>query len=136
MTWASILFYGWATLAYLPSGFVEMYNPTSIYSIEPVAGSGFVELGGEATWGIFFAGGSMRVDVWNVAGALSFWPNALESTVDVGLKWSGLRLGYLHSCDHVVAPFLGQLQWWGNSIAPRFDSGFDMLYLTISGGKR
>jgi len=56
MTWATILFAGWLTLAWLPSGGLELYDNPMPELVE-LRGSFYTELGGEATWGLLFAGG-------------------------------------------------------------------------------
>lgn len=132
MTWAIILFYGWLTLGWLPMGGMATYQPPIYTSLE---GSGIVEMGGEATWGPFFAGGAMRVSIW-AAGEGGFWPSSLESTVDFGVKWENVRLGYLRVCTHPVAPLLGAFEWSGRTLSPAFDSAYGMIYLRIEGGKR
>ena len=56
MTWATILFAGWLTLAWLPNGRLELYDkPVPEYL--SLTGSFYTELGAEATWGVLFAVG-------------------------------------------------------------------------------
>jgi hypothetical protein len=135
MNWATLLFYGWMQLACIPDGAVELYeNP--VPDLVTLDGSYFAELGAEITWGCFFAGGAMRVPMWWDAESVTFWPTQLESTFDVGVKYEGLRAGYMHVCAHAVTPELGVIQWIGRQIVPRWDSNYDMIYLRIEGGQR
>lgn len=134
MNFAAILLSSWLTLAWLPNGAVSLYDkPLPEYI---TFGNSFVtDLGVEATWGPLFAGGSVRIPVWQVDGQLSFWPTQLESRFDMGLEWSVLRLGWKHVCYHAVVPYLPVIQWHGEQVVPRFDGAFDMVYLTIRSGK-
>lgn len=135
MNWASLVFLGWLQLAYLPSGAIVLYENPFPETMD-VAGSGLVDLGVEVTWGIFFAGGAVRIPIWAESGKLSFFPTQLESTVDAGITWEGLRIGWTHTCAHPVVPNLSNLQWSGRQITPRWDSGYDMIYLRIQGGNQ
>jgi hypothetical protein len=130
MTWTSILFAGWLTLAWLPSGGLELYeNP--VPEVLTIDGSFYTELGAEATWGVFFAGGVVKTPMWHMAGGYTFWPTQAEYTVDAGVKWGNVRLGYTHTCYHGVVPSLGAIQWIGRQVTPRWEGAYDAIYLTI-----
>jgi len=135
MTFASVLFWGWLTVGWLPQGGLAIYdNP--IPEVIEFAGSYFTELGGEATWGPLFAGGAVRTTMWAEVGKLGFWPNEMEFTFDTGLKWGGVRLGYQHTCYHPVVPDLGVIEWIGRKVLPRWDGSYDCIYLRVEGGRR
>lgn len=130
MTWASVLLSGWLTMAWVPQGAVGLYtNP--VPEILEIDGSFYTDLGVEATWGVFFAGGSIRTPVWHMAGEYTFWPTQAEYTVDAGMKWGNVRLGYTHTCYHPVVPNLGIIQWCGRQVTPAFEGAYDVIYLTI-----
>ena len=131
MTWATILLSGWLTVAWVPNGQVDLYsNP--IPEFVTIDGSFYTELGVEATWGVFFAGGSIKTPVWHMEGVgLNFWPTQAEYSVDVGAKWENVRLGFTHTCYHAVVPGLSAVQWYGRQIVPAWEGSQDVLYLTI-----
>ena len=130
MTWATILLSGWLTMAWIPQGVVDLYtNP--IPEVLTVDGSFYTDLGIEATWGVFFAGGSIKTPIWHIAGESTFWPTQAEYSVDAGMKWGDVRLGYMHTCYHAVVPGMGAIQWYGRQIVPAWEGAQDVLYLTI-----
>jgi hypothetical protein len=130
MTWASVLFAGWLTLAWLPTGGLELYsNP--VPEVLTIDGSFYTELGVEATWGLFFTGGAIKTPVWHIAETDTFWPTQAEYTVDAGVKWKELRLGWAHTCFHGVVPYTGTLHWIGRQVVPKWDGAYDAIYLTI-----
>lgn len=130
---SGILLAAWLTLGWLPQGGVVAYDPPQFID----AGESYlVELGAEASWGPAFAGGSMRVPMWQEQGQLSFWPSQLISTTDIGLEWDPIRVGWKHCCSHPVTPYLPMIEWYQGQLVPYFDSAYDLLYLTLSVGKR
>ena len=130
MTLASILFAGWMTLAWLPSGGLELYdNP--VPEVLTLDGSFYTELGAEATWGLFFAGGAIKTPMWWDSTASSFWPFQAEYTVDAGMKWKDARLGWTHTCWHPVVPGMTLWQWASWQVTPRWEGAYDAIYLTI-----
>ncbi len=123
---------GWLLLGWMPRGDLVVYDPPAYVD---VAGSYLVEIGAEASWGPLFAGGSMRVPVWQIAGELNFWPTQLVSTTDIGLELGPARLGWRHTCAHPVTPYLMCLS--DGQLTPRWDSSVDLIYLRLeAGGKR
>jgi len=130
---SGILLAAWLTLGWLPQGGLVVYDPPALID---VSGSFLVDMGVEATWGPIFAGGSLIVPVWKAEG-LNFWPSQLISTTDMGLELGPVRLGWRHTCAHVVAPYLPLVSWRDGQLVPRWDSAYDMVYLRMeSGGKK
>jgi hypothetical protein len=130
MMWTSILLSGWLTLAWLPSGGLALYDkPVPEYVA--LSGSFYTELGAEATWGLFFASGSVKTPMWWNATTSSFWPFQAEYTVDAGMRWKDVRLGWMHTCYHPVVPDMALWQWAGRQVTPRWEGAYDAVYLTI-----
>lgn len=125
----ALLLASWLTLGWMPQGGLVVYDPPSFVD---VGGSCIVELGAEVTWGPLFAGGSMLAPIWQYDQALNFWPTQLVSTTDIGLEVGPIRLGWRHTCAHPVTPYLPVIGWQDGQLVPRWDSAFDLLYLTIS----
>jgi len=123
---------GWLLLGWLPQGGLVTYDPPSFVE---VGGSYLVEIGAEVDWGPVFAGGSMRVPVWQAGDALNFWPTQLISTTDIGLEFGPARLGWRHTCAHPVTPYLPVISWYDGQLVPRWDSSYDLIYLRLSAGK-
>jgi len=120
---------GWLLLGLLPRGGLAVYDPPAYAD---VGGSYLVEIGAEASWGPLFAGGSMQVPVWQIAGQLNFWPTQLVSTTDIGLEVGPARLGWRHTCAHPVTPYL--VMWRDGQLTPRWDSAYDLIYLRLEAG--
>lgn len=62
---------------------------------------------------------------------MSFWPTQAEYTVDAGLKWKDVRLGWTHTCWHPVVPYMALWQWAGRQVTPRWEGAYNAIYLTI-----
>ncbi len=127
---ASVLLSSWLTLGWMPKGEVLSYERPSFLQ---ESRSFLIEMGIEASLGPAFLSGSMRVPVWEVE-AGSYWPSQLTSTVEVGLKIGSMTIAYKHGCSHLVVPFLPM--WFEGSLVSGFDSGYDLFYITIRGGKK
>ncbi len=127
---SGLLLASWLTLGWLPNGAVVAYDPPAYLSVN---GSYLMELGVEATWGPVFAGGSMLVPVWQTGEGLDFWPTQLISTTDIGITVGPIRLGWQHTCGHIVTPYLS---FYDDQLVPGWDSFYDMIYLRIEGGRK
>jgi len=135
MNWTTLLFYGWLQVAVIPNGAVEVYeNP--VPDLVELTGSYYVELGTEITWGCFYLGGAMRVPEWYDSVGMCFFPTQLESTIEAGIKYQNMRIGWVHVCAHPVTPELGVIQWIGRQVVPKWDTSYDLIYLRIEGGQR
>ncbi len=70
--------------------------------------TGYIELSAELRFfdGHFFIGGSARIEVQkNVLPDFSFTPEMLASGFNAGLRFGGLEIGALYSCQHPVVPY-------------------------------
>jgi len=135
MNLAAILLSGWLTLGWVPNSALELYDKP-LPQLISFTNSFVVDMGVEASWGPFFAGGSVRIPVWQVENKLSFWPTQLESGFNAGIEYGPLRFFYKHICYHAVTPYLGLIQWSGNQVVPLFDGAYDEVGLTIRFGRR
>ena len=124
MTIGTVLLASWLSFGVLPQGAIDLYERP----LSRLDGSFVAELGVDASWKGAFFSASITTPVWFDPLSLSFFPTQASYTIEAGFRTEDFRIAWRHNCAHPVVPgfaFLSQ------QIVPRWESAYDMLYVTI-----
>lgn len=49
--------------------------------------------------------GSIKIPFYQEKDEINFWPTALFSLIEIGIKFNGLKIGYKRDCKHPIIPY-------------------------------
>ncbi len=133
MHWLALFFAleaGW-----MPAGDFVMYDPPSM---ETVAGSFYTEFEARVTaWGFLFVGGSVKTFVWLYEGEYTFAPERSLYSLEAGVKFGPVEVGFRHYCTHPTWIYLWAFRYGDAEYgqAARWEGAYEEVYLRFEMGR-
>jgi hypothetical protein len=111
----------WLTLAFalelgiLPMSSWVMYDPPATVQEQPEFYQQFEARA--ILWDHLFLGGDVRIYDWMAKEEISFWPSRGAFTLNAGVAFGDIELGFRHYCTHPIVPYMpiqtGKAKWEG-----------------------
>lgn len=129
--WQALLFAYALSITGVPGAELMIYDNRPYpyrYEAWPV----YVDMAATLSWGVFYAGGGVTVETYPVEWK-DWTPTGTRYTVEAGLAYKGLRIGWRHWCQHPQQSYVPLWSKRGVRFTPRFEGSEDHLFIELRG---